>query len=212
MSSVSLDCKVSGYVVAESHRLFLARKIREPTSHRRAAVLRFGFQSQSSPRAHSIDILYVYMLYYMLENNTVLFFYWYEVFRTLFEKTKMNHPRILIVDDDDTNREILRYALLQKACIVDIASDGLEGQSKIEQARLSGNPYDIIITDHQMPRMSGVGLINWIKMHCPTACILMSGAVEPDGHKADMFMKKPFELSDLFGSVSRFTDSSDTGG
>jgi len=123
-----------------------------------------------------------------------------------------SHPRILIVDDDDNNREILKFALLQKACIVDTASDGLEGQSKIEQARLSGNSYDIIISDHQMPKMSGVGLINWIKIHCPTACILMSGAGEPGEHKADMFMKKPFELNDLFGSVSRFTDSSATGG
>jgi two-component system, chemotaxis family, sensor histidine kinase and response regulator WspE len=63
-------------------------------------------------------------------------------------------PRILVVDDDISIRELSAAVLMPSGYQVDTAEDGAAGWEA-----LHGNNYDLLITDHNMPRVSGVELV-----------------------------------------------------
>ena len=71
--------------------------------------------------------------------------------------------RILVVDDNRTNREILRVQLQHWGCFVQETSNGPKALEKIRQAVADKNPFDIAIVDMQMPEMDGAELGRRIK-------------------------------------------------
>ena len=66
--------------------------------------------------------------------------------------------RILVVDDSITVRELERQLLQSRGFVVDVAVDGMDGWNAIR-----GTPYDLIVTDVDMPRMDGIGLVSLVK-------------------------------------------------
>jgi two-component system sensor histidine kinase and response regulator WspE len=66
--------------------------------------------------------------------------------------------RILVVDDSITVRELERQLLHARGFAVDVAVDGMDGWNAIR-----GTHYDLIVTDVDMPRMDGIGLVTLIK-------------------------------------------------
>ena len=66
--------------------------------------------------------------------------------------------RILAVDDSLTMRELLRSALSTAGYAVTLASDGREALD-----RLAETPPDVIVTDLNMPRLDGFGLIEAVR-------------------------------------------------
>jgi two-component system, chemotaxis family, sensor histidine kinase and response regulator WspE len=66
--------------------------------------------------------------------------------------------RILVVDDSITVRELERQLLQARGFAVDVAVDGMDGWNAIR-----GTPYDLVVTDVDMPRMDGIGLVSLIK-------------------------------------------------
>ena len=66
--------------------------------------------------------------------------------------------RILVVDDSITVRELERQLLQARGFTVDVAVDGMDGWNAIR-----GTHYDLIVTDVDMPRMDGIGLVSLIK-------------------------------------------------
>jgi two-component system sensor histidine kinase and response regulator WspE len=68
--------------------------------------------------------------------------------------------RVLVVDDSITVRELERKLLQNHGYIVDVAVDGVEGWNA-----LRASPYDLVISDIDMPRMNGIDLIKQIKRH-----------------------------------------------
>ena len=67
---------------------------------------------------------------------------------------------LLVVDDALTVRELQRSILEQAGYRVRTASDGVEAL-----ARLAEQPADLVITDIEMPRMDGFGLLQAIRAH-----------------------------------------------
>jgi signal transduction histidine kinase/BarA-like signal transduction histidine kinase len=68
-------------------------------------------------------------------------------------KEDFRGKRLLVVEDIDTNREILRELLADTGIQIDEAADGIEGVEKF-----SHSPqyyYDLVLLDIQMPRMDG---------------------------------------------------------
>src|SRR5687767_11730001 len=63
-------------------------------------------------------------------------------------------PRILVVDDEASIRDLLEKTLIMADYVVDTAPDG---RSAIERMRLY--PYDLLITDLRMPGMDGLSVI-----------------------------------------------------
>lgn len=68
--------------------------------------------------------------------------------------------RILVVDDSITVREMERKLLQNHGYWVDVAVDGMEAWNAVRSS-----PYDLVISDIDMPRMNGIELIREMKRH-----------------------------------------------
>jgi CheY-like chemotaxis protein/HPt (histidine-containing phosphotransfer) domain-containing protein len=64
--------------------------------------------------------------------------------------------RVLIVDDNATNREILQEQCGRWGLIGNTAHDGREALSALRAASTQGAPYDLVIMDQHMPEMDGL--------------------------------------------------------
>lgn len=109
------------------------------------------------------------------------------------------NEKILIVDDEFTIREVCARVLEKHGYKTAQAEDGLEALEKIEK-----QPFDIIITDINMPRMDGFGLIKQLKSrNSNTPVIVITGftdvetAVNAMKAGAYDYITKPFNLEDL---------------
>jgi putative two-component system response regulator len=109
--------------------------------------------------------------------------------------------RVLVVDDDFISTEILQNALVELNYDVTVAYDGLEALSLLRSGR-----YRIVITDWQMPGMSGLEVCQEIRRRKTAGyvyVILLTANNRPDqivaGLKAgaDDYMTKPFHLEEL---------------
>ena len=78
-------------------------------------------------------------------------------FEKLAEQARQR-KRILVVDDSITVRELERQLLQARGYTVDVAVDGMDGWNAIR----SGS-YDLVVTDVDMPRMDGIGLVSLVK-------------------------------------------------
>ena len=113
---------------------------------------------------------------------------------------------ILLIDDDNAMRSVMRRALEHAGHTVHEASDGLAGLQRISDGGL-----DLVVTDIIMPEFDGIELIfNLRKTHPDLRVIAISGGgqLPPEGYLkiaqrggARMILSKPFELRDLTAAV-----------
>ena len=128
--------------------------------------------------------------------------------------------RILIVDDNKTNRHILEEQLKIWGCRYDAASGGDKALSKLARGVSDGDPFDIAIIDMQMPVMDGAGLGKKIKQDPDlknTRLIMMTSM----GAKGDTrrfekigfsaYLSKPVKQSYLFECLTTIVGA-DTAG
>lgn len=68
--------------------------------------------------------------------------------------------KILLIDDSALMRNIISVIIKQvpDVCVADTAANGLEGVKLLEE----GNPYDLILLDIQMPKLDGVGFMEYM--------------------------------------------------
>jgi len=66
--------------------------------------------------------------------------------------------RILVVDDNDTNRMIIRAFLARLGVILSEAPDGPTALAALDEAQRRGDPYHLAILDFHMPGMNGIEL------------------------------------------------------
>ncbi|MEO1636856.1 MAG: response regulator, partial [Cyanobacteria bacterium J06631_9] len=71
--------------------------------------------------------------------------------------------RVLVVDDSMTVRAMEKKLLQNRGYAVDIAVNGAEGWNAVRM-----NPYDLVVTDIDMPRMNGIELIEHMRAYGPT--------------------------------------------
>jgi two-component system nitrogen regulation response regulator NtrX len=107
--------------------------------------------------------------------------------------------RILVIEDDNKIRTILKEILQEKNHEVDEAADGAEGLKKLEQGT-----YDLCICDIKMPKMDGLEVLDKVKEGgIPTNFVVISAhgnidiAVEAVKKGAFDFLQKPFDLGRL---------------
>jgi CheY-like chemotaxis protein len=114
----------------------------------------------------------------------------------------MCKSRILIVDNDEMFLAVLRFSfdLLLPGCPVNTISDAVAALSELRQ-----QPFDLILTDYDMPKMNGLALAQATHQISPsTRIVLMTGGyshgeiqTRAGSVTLDGFLTKPFPLRQL---------------
>ena len=116
---------------------------------------------------------------------------------TTLDKNNM-FAHILVVDDDNRLRELLKKFLTEHNFIVDSANNALIARNKIEVIL-----YDIIILDIMMPGEDGLSLLKFIRTKSRTPVLMLSAMKETKERikgleiGADDYLGKPFEPKEL---------------
>jgi PAS domain S-box-containing protein len=116
--------------------------------------------------------------------------------------------RLLIVDDNATNRKILLLQAQSWGMLTRAAQSGAEALDWICQ----GDPFDIAILDMQMPQMDGLTLASKIRNQpngheLPLVMLTSMGRQEMDAQAVEVnfaaFLNKPVKQSSLYNVLSR---------
>ena len=109
-----------------------------------------------------------------------------------------NKFHILVVDDDDRIRELVKEYLQEKKFLVTTAKDAYDAKSKISIIK-----FDILVLDIMMPGESGLSLTKDLKKNNPIPIILLTAKGESQDRiqglelGADDYLAKPFEPKEL---------------
>lgn len=111
---------------------------------------------------------------------------------------------ILIVDDDKSYRSILSAVFSDGSYTVSTAEDGQDALNILER-----NPFDLIITDLQMPKVDGLSLIQAVKSRFPdTRVLVMSAYSDNDQYKTFLnrnncpCLAKPFRRTEVLNMAN----------
>ena len=105
---------------------------------------------------------------------------------------------ILVVDDDNRIRELVKQYLLENKYLVTTAKDAFDAKNKIEIIK-----FDLIVLDIMMPKKSGLELTTEIKKEIDLPIILLTAKGETSERVtglefgADDYLGKPFEPKEL---------------
>jgi len=119
--------------------------------------------------------------------------------------------RILVVDDNATNRLVLAKQLLSWNCRRDEAPDAESALAKLREAARTGDPFRIVILDMQMPGMDGEELGAAIKADnsLKDALLVMMTSIGQRGDAARLqktgfsaYLTKPLKQSQLYDCLA----------
>ncbi|HJN43560.1 MAG TPA: response regulator [Vicinamibacterales bacterium] len=115
------------------------------------------------------------------------------------------HPRVLVVDDEASIRDLLSKTLALADYDVDVAPDG---RVALERLRLFG--YDLLITDLKMPGMDGLTVINEARrLNENLPVIIITGfsteasAIEAANLGVSGYLTKPFKVPKVLSVAAR---------
>ena len=120
---------------------------------------------------------------------------------------KKNSSHILVVDDDDRIRSLLKDYLTNNNYVVSTAENAQQAKSKLRYIK-----FDIIILDVMMPGQDGYELTKDIKMQMKIPIILLTAKGEVENRikglelGADDYLGKPFEPKELLLRVKNIID------
>ena len=116
----------------------------------------------------------------------------------------MPSPKILIADDEPSIRRALSYVFRKNQFDVLEARNGEEALAILSEVEKSGGTVDLIITDIQMPKMTGLQLMDKLieaKNHIPVMAITGYGdkrlLIELLRRGCNEYIDKPFEELDV---------------
>lgn len=126
-------------------------------------------------------------------------------------QTKPLH-RILVVDDELCIRNLNTTALIRSGYHVDAAEDGGAARKALDT-----DHYDLLITDQEMPKLSGVELVKQLRsedINLPV--ILVSGAMPTEELERHPWLRlaatllKPYTTDELLATVRKVLHGADT--
>jgi CheY-like chemotaxis protein len=116
----------------------------------------------------------------------------------------MDGLRVLLVEDDDDNRELMAEVLTSSGFEVLSASSGQDGLRKLSESSI-----DVIVTDVGMPGMGGLEVAKAAKAIAPDVpVVIVTGWAERDdiasarGHHVDAVLIKPVDPDILTQAIS----------
>ena len=114
-------------------------------------------------------------------------------------------PRVLVVDDEASIRDLLSKTLALAEYDVDVAADG---RSALERMRMY--PYDLLIADLRMPGMDGLTVIREAKRYKADLPVLIitgysteSSAIEAVNLGVAGYLTKPFRVPQVLAAAAK---------
>lgn len=108
-------------------------------------------------------------------------------------------PRILVVDDEESIREFLEIMLKKEGYEVTCAEDGAKAKDLLQK-----RSFDMVISDLQMPNMTGIELLRHVKETYPDLVFMLitafgttESAVEAMKMGAYDYLTKPFKIDEV---------------
>ncbi len=118
--------------------------------------------------------------------------------------------KVLVVDDNATNLEILTHQLTAWHCQIALAQNVSQAMTLLKQAQVVNSPFDMLLTDMMMPDEDGLGLLARVQgdstlAQMPVIILSSSGNALPrNGMKATancQYLTKPVRQSDLYNAM-----------
>ena len=128
--------------------------------------------------------------------------------------------RVLVVDDNATNRQILRHQLGYWGLRVTAVESGPRGLALMQQAAAAGAAYELAILDMKMPEMDGLELARAIKEDeaLAAARLVLLSSFGQRGHGAEAtrigiaaYLTKPVDEADLYDCLVEVLDETRRG-
>jgi CheY-like chemotaxis protein len=125
-------------------------------------------------------------------------------------RTDLRGLKVLVVDDNETNRKILCEQLTSWNMKNDQTEGGQRALEMLRSALEEGEPYHVAILDMQMPQMDGLQLARKIKEDSPissTRLVLLTSLGQhgdsEEAREADIeaYLTKPVKQSTLYNSL-----------
>ena len=111
----------------------------------------------------------------------------------------MNHDaHLLVVDDDDRIRELLKEYLVRAGFRVTVAPDAATARRMIDALE-----FDLLVLDVMMPQEDGLSLTRWVRDQGSTPVLMLTARGEAEARieglsvGADDYLAKPFEPQEL---------------
>lgn len=106
--------------------------------------------------------------------------------------------RVLIVDDDEGIRNVVRRLLTLSGMEVEAAASSREALE-----RMSSMVFDVMVTDFVMPEVSGLELIEQARRVAPAMrCLIVSGQPRPTNTPHDIaWLMKPLDIDALLSWI-----------
>ena len=128
---------------------------------------------------------------------------------------------VLIVDDNEINRQILNHQLRSRRIQTAEADSANAAMDLLQQKASTDNPYQVVILDCQMPDVDGLTLAKSIKddlLFADVKIILLTSMGQPIDNeiwqrsRIDSCMVKPVKQSRLLDSITRVLTGNKSGG
>lgn len=120
----------------------------------------------------------------------------------------MNNRHILLVDDEEFVRDCIAAALFHAGFNVTAVEGSSEALVLLEQNQMGPSQFDLLITDMNMPRISGLDLIDTIRNQgAELPAVVISGLgdetlrKETTTRKSVQLLSKPFSVNTLVQCV-----------
>jgi two-component system nitrogen regulation response regulator GlnG len=117
----------------------------------------------------------------------------------MHQVTNMTNEKVLIVDDDESVRWVLKKSLQKEGIETALAKDAAEGLAQIKDSDIA-----VVLMDIRMPGMSGLEALERIQAEgravsviIMTAQATMQNAIEAMRHGAFDYITKPFDLDEV---------------
>src|SRR5205085_11569597 len=125
----------------------------------------------------------------------------------------LHGKRVLVVDDNATNRQIVHYQVTSWGMLNGLAAEAQRALTTLHEAQRRGLPYDVAILDMDMPGMDGLELAQAIRSDPALAAIklVMLASINPGERREegvpwqaaiDAFVTKPVRHSQLYDSLA----------
>ena len=101
------------------------------------------------------------------------------------EQPVLQGRRVLVIDDNEVNREILTRLARRWKMTPDVAHCGADGLAAVERARDARAPYDLVLLDMQMPDMDGIEVAEALSARDDAPVMVMLTSINRDATLRD---------------------------